>query len=73
MSEYKSPNATIMRKMHRIPDPAKVGDPSQDAPIYGTYPDAKMEGADYDVECAGWGDNEMPTNVTIVNGIGRKE
>ena len=66
-----SPDPATMRKMHRIP--GAIPNPEPSAPIYGTYPDAKMQGADYDVKCAAWGDSETPTDVSITNGMGRKE
>lgn len=57
------PNPTTLRRHQRFPDPTKVGNPEETAPIYGTYKDAKMEDAHYDIECAEWGDNSMPTRV----------
>ncbi len=67
-----SPNPSTMRKLHRIPT-GKVREPEADAPIYGTYPDAKMEGADECVENSAWGDTqEMPVDVKITNGMGKE-
>ena len=59
--------------MHRIPT-GKTPEPEGTAPIYGTYGNVEQNaGADKDVENAAWGDNEMETDVTIVDGLGRSK
>lgn len=67
----KYPNVVRMRKMQRFP--GANPDPEADAPIFGDYNEAKIEDAQYDVECAEWGDNETPTNVVLENDGDKKE
>lgn len=68
MADKTYPNVTKMRRMQRIP--GAIPDPEGDAPIYGDYKRAKIEGAHYDVECSEWGDNETPTDVEYTEGLG---
>lgn len=68
MKYGKTPNPARMRSMKRFPEPRAINidDPEKSAPIYGEYQNG-LEGADYDVECAAWGDNEMATEVQVAN------
>jgi len=61
------PNPSTMKTMRRIPQPqsVQVDDPERSQPIYGAYSELGIEGADHDIECAAWGDNEMPVRVIV--------
>ena len=71
-------NPSKMKSMQRFPQPqsVQVDDPEASAPIFGTFTDSKKhqnEGADYDVECAAWGDNEMHTGVKYAADQAKKQ